>query len=150
MSTTGPDAPHAPDAEDVAIVRAFEAGQEPPGGFHHREHVRVARWYLRQHSWLDAAAKFSATLRRFAAAQGKPDLYHETITTAFLLIIHERLYGADPAQTWTEFCAANPDLLVWKPSVLDRYYHRDTLASDRARRCFVLPDRLLQPDQSLQ
>jgi hypothetical protein len=144
MPTTGPD------ADDVAIVKAFEAGEEPPGGFHHREHVRVAWWYLRQHPWLDAAASFSAALRRFAAAQGKPDLYHETITTAFLLIINERLYGADQGQTWTEFCEANPDLLVWKPSVLDRYYHRETLASDRARRCFLLPDRLLHPDQSLQ
>ena len=34
-----------------------------------------------------------------------------------------------------------PDLLAWKPSALDRLYTPETLASDRARRVFVMPDR---------
>jgi hypothetical protein len=37
---------------------------------------------------------------------------------------------------------AHPDLLAWKPSVLEaRYYREETLWSDRARQTFVLPDR---------
>ena len=37
----------------------------------------------------------------------------------------------------------NRDLLTWKPSILERYYTSDTLFSDRARRSFVLPDRVV-------
>ena len=132
--------------DDQALVAAFEAGHEPPGGFHHREHVRVAWYYLRHHTLPDALVRFSTALRRFAAAQGKPGLYHETITTAYLLVINERLDGSERDLTWDGFAARNPDLLAWQPSVLDRYYHKDTLTSDRARRIFVLPDRLAPGD----
>jgi hypothetical protein len=128
--------------DDELLVRTFEAGDEPPGGFHHREHVRVAWWYLRQHSCVEALTRFSTALRRFAIARGKPDLYHETITTAFVLIINERLYGLESNATWSQFAEQNPDLLTWRPSVLERYYLAETLASERARRTFVLPDRL--------
>lgn len=67
---------------DEELLACFEAGVEPPGGFHHREHVRVA------------------------------------------------------------FAERYPELLAWKPSILDRYYTTETLTSDRARRTFVMPDRL--------
>lgn len=128
--------------EDEALVRSFESGDAPPDGFHHREHVRVAWWYIRHHGLTKGLASFSDGLRRFAAANGKPDLYHETITTAYVLLINERLDGSARTLTWEAFAGRNPDLLFWKPSVLDRYYHSDTLKSERARRTFVLPDRL--------
>ena len=130
--------------DDESLVRSFEAGEEPPGGFHHAEHVRVAWWYLRQHPWPAALDRFSTALRRFAAAQGKPGLFHETITTAFVLVINERLDLADRQAPWAEFAANNADLLTWRPSVLSRYYRADTLSSERARRTFVLPDRLAE------
>jgi len=33
---------------DDELITCFEAQQDPPGGFHHREHVRVAWVYLRR------------------------------------------------------------------------------------------------------
>jgi hypothetical protein len=126
---------------DAALVRLFEHGEAPPEGFHHQHHVRVAWWYLRQSPLHEALGRFSAALRGFAVARGKPDLYHETITVAFVLIINERLHGAPADETWEAFAARNPDLLAWAPSVLDRFYTPETLASDRARRVFVMPDR---------
>ncbi len=128
--------------DDRAFVAAFEAGHEPPGGFHHREHVHAAWYYLQQHTLPDALVRFSTALRRFADVQGKPGLYHETITTAYLLIINERLDGPERELGWEAFAERHPDLLTWRPSVLDRYYRKETLMSDRARRTFVLPDRL--------
>jgi hypothetical protein len=130
--------------DDEQLVERFEAGEEPPGGFHHRHHVQVAWWYLKRHTLPEALTRFSGALKRFALARGKPGLYHETITVAFVLLINERLDGADSDETWSEFADRNPDLLTWRPSVLDRYYRPDTIASDRARRTFVLPDRLLE------
>jgi hypothetical protein len=104
--------------------------------------VRLAWLYLRSRSPAAALAKFSEGLRRFAAAHGKRGLYHETITWAYLLLIRERMERDGPARSWREFAASNPDLLTWKPSILDRYYREETLRSQLARRVFVLPDRL--------
>jgi hypothetical protein len=128
---------------DEEFLRRFEAGTLPDGGFHHRDHVRLAWLYLGRHPLLEAIARFRDGLRRFAAARGKPGLYHETITWAFLLLIHERMARRPPSTaSWEAFAAANPDLLVWRPSVLGTYYRDETLASELARRVFVLPDRL--------
>jgi hypothetical protein len=61
---------------------------------------------------------------------------------SFVLLINERLARDAGQPSWAGFAAANPDLLSWKPSVLDRYYTKDTLDSAHARRVFVMPDRL--------
>jgi hypothetical protein len=128
--------------DDASLVRLFEAGEMPADGFHHRDHVRVAWWYLREAPLPDALIRFAGGLKRFAVAQGKPDLYHETITTAYVLLINERLDDDGRALPWDEFAARNVDLLMWKPSVLARYYRGETLSSARAKRTFVMPDRL--------
>jgi hypothetical protein len=131
--------------DDRALVQTFEAGNEPDGGFHHHEHVRVAWCYLQQHPLPEALSCFSSRLRHFAAARGKPNLYHETITVAYILFINERLDGAAKELPWAEFAARHPELLAWKPSLLDCYYSEETLRSERARRTFVLPERVSQP-----
>lgn len=126
---------------DEALVAAFEAGRTPPGGFPHREHVRVAWWYLCRHPLPAALERFRLGLVRFAAAHGAPGRYHDTITTAYVLLIHERLEETGRTHSWEEFADRHADLLSWNPSILDRYYTRETLMSDRARRTFVMPER---------
>ena len=131
--------------DDEALVRSFEAGDMPDGGLRHPDHVRVAWWYLRRYPLPEALAVFSRALRAFAIARGKPEMYHETITIAYVLLISERLDGAGAASTlpWAAFAEQHADLLAWNPSILERYYVPETLWSDRARRTFVMPDRLL-------
>jgi hypothetical protein len=70
-----------------------------------------------------------------------PRLYHETITTACVLLINERI-DRTATQDWPAFAAAHADLLTWKPSVLDRYYTPERLWSERARQTFLMPDRV--------
>jgi hypothetical protein len=79
-------------------------------------------------------------LRRFAAAKGKATRYHETITWAYLLLIHERMKGSHKEQSWQEFAESNCDLLNWENSVLKKYYSDKTLSSDFAKQVFVFPD----------
>jgi len=122
---------------DRELVAAFEACSIGNGDFHHEDHVRLAWIYLQEHPLLDAIGRFTASLKRFAAHHGAPGLYHETITWAFLLLIHER--GKDET-SFDAFRAANPELFTWKPSILDRYYRAETLTSARARAVFVMPD----------
>jgi hypothetical protein len=140
------------DSTDDRFVAAFRDGSLPGEEFPHREHVRMAWLYLERHPTAEALVHFSADLRRFAAAKGNPGLYHETITWAYLLLIAERRVqqagqsigpiGGAVAETYPEFAARNPDLFTWKPSLLERYYLAETLASPRARARFLLPDRL--------
>ena len=125
---------------DRRLIEDFEQGHAP-AGFHHPDHVRVAFAYVTHFPFLEAVARFCSALKRFAAAQGKPQLYHETITWAYLILIRERIARFGTAQTWEEFAAHNPDLLVWKGDVLATFYRQETLNSDFARHTFVLPDQ---------
>ena len=111
----------------------------PADQFHHPQHVQVAWLFVRKYGMPGALAEFTSAIKRFADAKGATGLYHETITWAFLLLIAER-QARIPAASWPEFEAANPDLLVWKPSILERYYSKELLASDLARRTFLMPD----------
>ena len=120
---------------DAQLIAAFESATLDE--FHHRDHVRAAWCYLRESPLLVALERFTTALKRFAAAHGKPELYHETITWAYVFLIHERMRAGED---WEAFAARNRDLFSWKPSVLDRYYSAETLWSDRARNRFVWPD----------
>ena len=113
----------------------------PVDQFHHHQHVHVAWIFVREHGMPAALSEFSAAIRRFADAKGATGLYHETITWAFLLLIADR-HARNPAETWDAFAVANQDLLTWKPSVLSRYYSKELLASELAKRTFLMPDLL--------
>jgi hypothetical protein len=76
---------HLTDKElaDHELLDQFERATLPLECFHHAEHVRVAFLYLRERPVLEALQAFSTALQRFAAANGKSKLYHETITGPF-------------------------------------------------------------------
>jgi hypothetical protein len=43
-------------------------------------------------------------------------------------------------ESWEAFASRNPDLLDWRNSILRKYYRDATLASEDAKRQFVMPD----------
>jgi hypothetical protein len=128
------------------LVSEFERGLAP-AEFHHADHVRMAFAFVCEFGMPEALARFSAALRRFAVSKGKPQLYHETITWAYLLLIGERVARAGKAQTWEDFAEENSDLLIWKGGILEKYYEKATIDSDMARRTFTFPDRALKSAQ---
>ena len=129
--------------EDKEFIERFEDCTLSGANFHHRDHVKVVWLYLRGNSVLETLGKFSAGLKKFAAANGKPHLYHETITWAYVFLIHERIARTVNECSWAEFVADNADLFDWKDNILKAYYQNETLRSEAARRMFVLPDKLL-------
>jgi hypothetical protein len=124
------------------LIRRFEADALPADGFHHADHVQLAFAYLCEYAPLEALAKFTAELKRFATARGKAQLYNETITHAYFFLIRERM-ARFPGCEWDEFADRNPDLLTWKDGILGRYYRESTLQSELARAVFVFPDKVL-------
>lgn len=126
------------------LLEQFEQAALPAEGFHHAEHLRVAFLYLSQYPVLEALRRFSTGLQKFAAAHGQETLYHETITWAYILLMHERMARAGIKQSWEEFARNNGDLLQWKDGLLTRFYREETLRSDLAKEIFVFPDRCVE------
>ena len=129
----------AADTAGTVLLERFVDTTLPAGEFHHEQHVQVAWLFVQKYGMPGALAEFTAAIRRFAVAKGATGLYHETITWAFLLLIAER-QARNPAAAWEAFAASNADLLVWKPSILERYYSKELLGSELARRTFLMPD----------
>ena len=122
------------DAE--AQIAAFETGALDPAEFPHSEHVRLGYEMLGRYSFGEAISRFSHGLKLLAAKAGKPQVYHETITVAFLALINERR-AAGANQTWTGFRANNADL--FDKRCLEKWYGAEQLGTDLARRTFCLP-----------
>ncbi len=129
-----------PPLSDQDLIDRFESGDVPESEFHHADHVRLAFAYLQKNSPLTALEKFSHALKQFAASHGKTQLYNETITHAYFFLIRERMARCGTLE-WEDFALRNPDLLLWKDGILDRYYHQATLRSDLARSVFIFPDK---------
>jgi hypothetical protein len=123
-------------------LRAFETGGLDPAHFPHAEHVRVGYEMLGRYSFGEAIVCFSSGLRLLAAKAGKPQLYHETITVAFLALINERRMRST-GESWAEFEANNEDL--FDKRCLEKWYGAEQLRSDLARRAFCLPTPLPGP-----
>jgi hypothetical protein len=117
----------------------FLRGELDAARFPHREHVRMAFELLRLHDFAETALHFSRALRAMAQRAGKPQAFHQTVTIAFLSLIAERMESR-PAADFAAFAQRNPDLL--DKGALTRWYRPERLASESARRTFLLPEPL--------
>jgi hypothetical protein len=127
------------DLSDDALLDAFEALAIPPAHFDHRQHVRLAFATLRRAGdFGEGAVRFRRALRRFTEAHGAAAKYHETLTWAFLALIHERAH-VERVETSAALIAGCPDLFAG--ALAARYEVRELAASPLARAVFVLPTR---------
>jgi hypothetical protein len=122
---------------DDEFLDALEQTTLPPEAFSHAAHVRAAYLYVRRGGFADGLVRMRQALLAYTAALGKTDRYHETITVAFMALVSRHLHDRGDGGGWLGFARGNPDLFA--PDLLLRYYPRDLLASDVARRVFVLP-----------
>ena len=121
---------------DVELTRALERGELKD--FHHASHLHVAWVYLAESlSVRQAANKMRNTLRRFAAAAGKQEKYHETITIFWVHLL-SRAQLANRAERLEDIVHANPQLL--EKNFILAYYSAERLFSDEARTSWVEPD----------
>jgi hypothetical protein len=121
---------------DAELTRALERGEIKD--FHHASHLHVAWVYLAESSSVQQAAnKMRDTLRRFAAAAGKPQKYHETITLFWVHLL-SRAHAASRGERLEEIVHANPQLL--EKNFPLAYYSAERLFSHEARTSWVEPD----------
>lgn len=141
MYTTTIPLGEAHELTDEEFFDAFAAATLPVELFRHPDHVRMAWLFLRRMPLTESLAGFAEALRRFATVNGQPDLYHETVTWAFLFLVNERMKTGRSGDSWSKFAERNEDLLQFKDGLFFDYYDIDVLDDPRAKEVFVLPRR---------
>ncbi len=127
--------------QDTDFIARFTSGELPPAGFDHESHLRAACLLLRDRPFLEACIAMRDGLGSIARQAGRPQLYHETLTVAFMAIVADRMTGC--VGDWRALVATHPDL--FDRALLGTHYSPERLASPEARRTFLLPDRAGAP-----
>ncbi len=127
------------DAEFEAMVRSFEDGSLPRSEWTHASHLRVALWYMTRHPRDQATRLVRDGIRRYNHIHGRDSGYHETITLAWLAVVARFLARSDGARPISELADRLLDGCGDKDHLL-RFYSRELLMSDAARRAWVPPD----------
>jgi hypothetical protein len=122
---------------DEEFLRALESCELPESEFGHSGHVRAGYLYLRAGEFVAALANMRRAIRNYSRHLGKAERYHETITVAFLALINQHLCERGDGGGWPAFAGENPELL--QQGLLLKYYSKEQLDSELARKAFVLP-----------
>jgi hypothetical protein len=122
---------------DDAFLATFQRGDFAGDAFPHRAHLRMAWLYVTALGPERAVQKAAAGIRNLAQHNGRPALYHDTLTRAWVYLVaatvaHHRF------ATFAEFIAHSPQLL--DKQLLLRHYSPDVLSSARARATWIAPD----------
>jgi hypothetical protein len=127
------------DADIEALIRSFEDGSLARSEWTHASHLLVALWYMTRHPRDQATRLVRDGIRRYNHIHGRDSGYHETITLAWVAVIARFLARADRDRPISELAASLIDGCGDKDYLL-RYYSREVLMSDEARRDWVPPD----------
>ena len=131
-------------ADQIAqLVQAVESCTLTPAEFGHHAHMTVAIWYLAHLPFEAAIASMRATIRRFATHHGHTQLYHETITMFWMLLLRHYL----DTHPQLDLADATHHALVELGSMqpVYRHYSRELVFSDQARQEWVAPDLIPLP-----
>ena len=127
---------------DDEHLQQFEALSLPLEQWNHRAHLKVAYLYLLRYSFEETLTRLQTGIRAYNAAQGIADTptsgYHETMTQAWLHLVHTTLCQFGPANTADEFFDAQSQLSAKRTLLL--FYSRDRILSAEAKASFVEPD----------
>jgi len=128
--------------DDETFVARFEAAAFPMDQWHHREHVKIAYLYLRRYTFGDALKRMRLNIQSLNASHKVPESpargYNETMTQAWLRLVHASLSQYGPADSADAFYDQHPELSQSK--ILRLFYSRDLLKSPDLKYEFVEPD----------
>ena len=126
----------------VPTLSAFESCSIPLAQWNHRAHLTVAYLLLREHGLEEATDRMCRGVQRYNAAnnirQTPTGGYHETLTIAWMRILHTTMGAYGPADGPDSFFEQHPHLL--SKVLLRLFYSRERIMSDEARRGWVEPD----------
>lgn len=128
--------------DDDTFIAIFERGGFGGHEFPHKAHLRMAWLYVTRFGTAAAVSRAATGIRTLAAASGKANLYHDTVTRAWIYLVAEAVTRS-PSAGFEDLLARNPQLLDKR--LLFEYYSPDVLSSEQARAGWIAPDRMLIP-----
>ena len=96
--------------DDEGFIQALERCELPAQEFGHAAHIRAAYLYLTSAAPDQALERIRRSLRGFVAHLGRPNVYDDAMTAAYMKVIQERLAERGDAGGWAAFSRNNPDL----------------------------------------
>jgi 2-polyprenyl-3-methyl-5-hydroxy-6-metoxy-1,4-benzoquinol methylase len=134
--------PCSPAMTDDEFISAFEECRFSLRQWRHREHIRIAYLYLLRHPFEAALNKVRSGIQALNATHQVPDAidrgYHETMTQAWMRLVHFTFEEFGPTETADAFLAEHTQLLSKR--ALRFYYSRARIMSAEAKRGFLEPD----------
>ena len=124
--------------DDKEFLAAFHQRTLASTEFKHRGHLRLAWLILQHHSPEEAARILSREIQRFAASQGVPGRYHETLTRFWVHLVNHAMSQASQAKGIDELIERFP--LLMEKDLPYRHWNRATFDSQTARAGWVPPD----------
>ena len=125
--------------DDDVFLALFMDMRLPKAEFKHAQHVQLAWILLTRHPLLDAIQRFRTGLKAFAVYRQVPELYNETITCFYLLLIRERMDRMAGRSVWRTFTEANPDIFGHPKILLEQYYPGGLALTEQAKQAFYPP-----------
>lgn len=119
---------------DDEFLTAFHSCRLKTSEFRHADHLRLAWLHLQREPLEAALASVRTGIQAFAGHHGLTGLYHETITTAWVLLL-----ATHREPSFEEFLRENDPLL--NKELLHRFWTPGLLASEEAKKRWVAPDR---------
>ena len=124
--------------DDRRFLARFERCTLPESEWTHLAHIRVAWACLQLSDPADSIARIRRGILAYnTAVLGRPEMYHETVTVAYSMLVANRIRDGE---SWAAFETRIDDLLDKKSPILLRYESSDRLFSAEARKRFVEPD----------
>jgi hypothetical protein len=137
----------ASDSEVAALVDAFEKATIAPSEFTHTAHIAVVLSYLETLPPDRALERMREKIRAFAAQHNLEGLYHETITTFWMRLLHHVAdrYRQDSSHLplWQRINLITETWSARRP--VEQHYSGALIDSKAARESWVAPDRLPIP-----
>ncbi len=134
--------------EILAVVGGFENGAISRADWRHAEHLTVALYYLLHHDFETALSKMRDgifnLLQAFEVDLKKEMPYHETLTIFWLRTVADFAKSKNGASI-VETC--NELVVKFDKDYPLRFYSREFLFSDEARKKFVESDLSLERGQ---
>lgn len=130
----------------AAIVESFENGTTSREDWRHAEHLTVALFYLSRHDYETALTKMRVgifnLLRAFEVDLTKEMPYHETLTVFWVKTVDDFRKTKNGCSV-VEIC--NELVEKFDKDYPLRFYSREILFSDEARKDFVKADLAINP-----
>ncbi|HEY3762260.1 MAG TPA: hypothetical protein VGN23_10990 [Verrucomicrobiae bacterium] len=128
--------------DDEQFLAEFESCRVPLDQWHHKEHIKLAYLYLRKYLLDEAIDHVRTRIKAYNAAHKVPEAvdrgYHETMTQAWMRLVHLTLCEYGPAENADKFYEQHPQL--WQMKTLRLFYTRDRFMTLQAKQEFIEPD----------